>query len=303
MNRYYDLNTYFQSVFGCRVHKITVDAGFTCPNRDGTISRNGCIFCNSRGSGTGAYARGESIARQLEAGKQTLARRFKAKKFIAYFQAHTNTYAPVDRLKGLYDEALAVADVAGISVGTRPDCVNDDVLDLLQSYTNDHMVWVEYGVQSARDETLALINRGHDFACVRDAVKRTRNRGILTCAHMILGLPGEERADMVNTARQIADLGFDGIKLHLQYVVAGTALARMYHRGGYQCLARDEYADLVCDVLAQLPPHMVVQRLTGDPHPDELVAPMWALYKQKALAAIKARLEERDIRQGQYTGG
>lgn len=302
MNRYYDLNTYFRSVFGCRVHKITVDAGFTCPNRDGTISRDGCIFCNSRGSGTGACARGESITWQLEAGKQVLARRFRAEKFIAYFQAHTNTYAPVERLRALYDEALAVDDVVGIAVGTRPDCVGDDVLDLLQSYVDEAMVWVEYGVQSARNETLALINRGHDFACVQDAVKRSKNRGIRICAHVIIGLPGETKADMINTARQMALLGIDGVKIHLLYVVKDTAMADMYHAGQYQCLEQDAYADLVCDVLAQLPPNVVIQRLTGDPHPNELVVPMWSLHKQETLSMIRSRLAERDLWQGKDMG-
>ncbi|MDY6824278.1 MAG: TIGR01212 family radical SAM protein [Thermodesulfobacteriota bacterium] len=302
MNRYYDLNTYFRSTFGCRVHKITVDAGFTCPNRDGTLSREGCIFCNSRGSGTGAFARGESITHQLEAGKKALARRFKAQKFIAYFQAHTNTYAPLERLKALYDEALAVDGVVGIAVGTRPDCVDDDVLDLLQGYADNAMVWVEYGVQSARDETLALINRGHDFACVQDAVERTRGRGILICAHVILGLPGETPADMVNTAQQMAALGIDGIKLHLLYVVRGTSLAVMHQEDTCRCQEQDEYADRVCDVLAHLPPHVVVQRLTGDPHPDELVAPLWALRKQETLAMIKKRLEDRNLWQGCHMG-
>ena len=298
--RYYDLNTYFRSVFGCRVHKITIDAGFSCPNRDGTISSAGCVYCNSRGSGTGAYAAGLSVTDQLRAGREALARRFKAKKFIAYFQAYTNTYGPVDHLKRLYDEALAVEDVVGLSVGTRPDCVSPEVLSLLESYTDRYLVWLEYGVQSANDATLALINRGHDFACVKKAVAMTKDRGIKMCAHIILGLPNETAADMIHTAEAIAELGFDGIKIHLLYVVKNTPLADMLAQGTYRCLEQQEYVDRVCDVLERLPVDMVIHRLTGDPHPDELVAPLWSMRKKDTLAAIKGTLEARDTRQGEF---
>lgn len=298
--RYYDLNRYFRSVFECRVHKITLDAGFSCPNRDGTLSSGGCIYCNARGSGTGAHSRGLSVTDQLLAGRQVMARRFKARKFIAYFQAYTNTYAPVDRLKALYDEALAVPDVVGIAVGTRPDCVDDAVLDLLASYAKQHMVWLEIGVQSALDRTLAIINRGHDTACTTSAVQAAVDRGLLVCGHIILGLPGESREEMVETGRYIANSGMAGVKFHVLYVVRGTPLAAMLGNGDYRCLEQQEYVDAVCDVLEVLPPDMVIQRLTGDPHPDELVAPFWTLDKRGALDAINDTLERRDSWQGKH---
>lgn len=300
---YHDLNRFLRERFGCRIQKITVDAGFTCPNRDGTLGRQGCIYCNARGSGTGAFARGLSIREQIEAGQAALARRYKAKGFIAYFQAFTNTYAPIEVLQRRYEEALAVPGVVGLAIGTRPDCVDGAVLDLLQSYTDRYMVWLEYGLQSIHDRTLAAIRRGHDAAAFRRAVDATRGRGILTCAHVILGLPGETARHMRQTARAVAALGLDGIKIHLLYVVRGTELDRLHQRGEFRCLSPSEYADRVCDVLERLPPQMVIQRLTGDPHPAELVAPDWALRKRDTLNLIHARLEERKTCQGRlFTG-
>ncbi|MBW2219844.1 MAG: TIGR01212 family radical SAM protein, partial [Deltaproteobacteria bacterium] len=214
IKRYNDLNTYLKGIFGCRVQKITIDAGFSCPNRDGTLSTKGCIYCNVRGSGTGAGSKGLSVTEQLRQGKSALSKRYKAKKFIAYFQAFSNTYAPIERLKHLYDEAVEVENVVGLSIGTRPDCVDESVLDLLQDYAKNYMVWIEYGLQSAHDSTLAFINRGHDFNCFKKAVDTTQNRDIKICAHIILGLPQEEKKHMLATAKAIADMGIDGIKIH-----------------------------------------------------------------------------------------
>jgi len=301
--RYRDLNSYLRGLFGCRVQKISLDAGLTCPNRDGTHSAQGCIYCNSRGSGTGAFRRGLTITEQLVKGKAAMAGRYKAKKFIAYFQSYSNTYAPVNTLRGLYREALAVEGVVGLSVGTRPDCVDEPVLDLLEEVSRTHLVWIEYGLQSAKDETLALINRGHDLDCFKNAVAATRNRGIKICAHVILGLPRETKADMLETARVIAGLGIDGVKVHLLYVVKGTRLEELYRQGEYRCLEQDEYAKLVCEFLEYLPEDMVIQRLTGDPHPEELVAPRWSLKKNETLALIQAELETRNTRQGRLFRG
>jgi radical SAM protein (TIGR01212 family) len=296
--RYYDLNTYFRDRYGERVHKIAVDAGLTCPNRDGTLGSGGCIYCNAKGSGTGKHAVGLSITRQLEDSKAAVIKRFKARRFMAYFQSFTNTYAPLARLKALYDEALAVPGVVGLAIGTRPDCIDEPVLDLLQSYTRDHLVWIEYGLQSAHDATLARINRGHDVAAFRRAVTATTGRGILIGTHMILGLPGEDASHMRATADFIARLPVDGVKLHLLYVIKGTPLAALYRDGNYHCLEQDAYADLVCDVVERLPPGVVIQRLTGDPHRHELVAPLWALEKVQTLELIQKRLEERNTWQG-----
>ena len=298
--RYNDFNTYLRSLFGCRVQKITIDAGLSCPNRDGRVSSGGCIFCNASGSGTGAHARGLTITDQILQGKKFLARRYKARKFLAYFQSFSNTYAPIDKLKRLYDEALAVEDIVGLSIGTRPDCVDLPILDLLQDYTRHHLIWLEYGLQSASDKTLELINRGHDVACFKNAVRATLSRGIKICAHVILGLPGESRPDILHTAKTISDLGIDGVKLHLLYVIKGTPLETLYRLGNYRCLEQQEYIDLVCDFLERIPPEMVIQRLTGDPHPEELVAPHWSRGKTETLRRINETLEQRDTWQGKF---
>jgi hypothetical protein len=299
-NRFHDLNTYFRNLFGCRVQKITVDAGLNCPNRDGTISEHGCIYCNSKGSGTGAYSKGFSISQQLVSGKAALSKRYGAKKFIAYFQSFSNTYAPYERLKELYDEALSVEDMAGLSIGTRPDCVNESVLYLLQSYSKDHLVWIEYGLQSSNDSTLMLINRGHDFECFKRAVELTKGRNIKICAHVILGLPGEGKKEMLETAKALGALKIDGIKIHLLYVVKGTKMEELYIDGRFRCLEQEEYCEIVCDFLELLPKETVIQRLTGDPHRDELVAPLWSLEKAKTLNIIKNILEKRDSWQGKF---
>ncbi len=295
---YQDLNTHFRSLFGCRVHKVTVDAGLTCPNRDGTLSTGGCIYCNDDGSGTGAHGRGLSITEQIERSKARIARRFKTDKLLAYFQSFTNTYAPLERLQAIYGEALAVENVVGLAVGTRPDCVDEGVLDLLEGYAQDHLIWMEYGLQSAHDRTLARINRGHDFACFERAVTATRGRNIHICAHVILGLPGESRQEMLATADAIAALKIDGIKLHLLYVVRGTALEALYRQGRYRCLAQREYARLVCEFIERLPASMIIQRLTGDPHPQELIAPSWSLKKKETVEMIHALFRELNTWQG-----
>jgi radical SAM protein (TIGR01212 family) len=302
MKRYNDLNSHLRNLFGCRVQKITIDAGLSCPNRDGTISTDGCIYCNANGSGSGAHARGLSITEQLLQGQAALSRRYKAKKFIAYFQSFSNTYAPLPKLKCLYEEALAVENVIGLSIGTRPDCINPSLLQLLEGYAQSHLIWIEYGLQSAHDRTLTLINRGHDFMCFQKAVKATQDRGLKICAHVILGLPNETRDQMLKTAEILSGMDIDGIKLHLLYVVKGTKLAQRYRQGRYDCLQQSEYVDLVCDFLERIPQRVVVQRLTGDPHPEELVAPLWSTRKNETLAMIRNTLERRDTWQGMRLG-
>ncbi len=300
--RYNDLNTYFRNSFGCRVQKISVDAGLSCPNRDGRVSKGGCIYCNAKGSGSGAYSKGLSITDQLVAGKTVLAKKYKAKKFIAYFQSFSNTYAPIDRLSALYNEALAVDGIVGLSIGTRPDCINDPILDLLAEQAENRLIWIEYGIQSVHNATLNIINRRHDFKCFEKAVDATKKKGIKICAHVILGLPGETRDHMMETARVIADMGIDGIKFHLLYVIKGTELEKMYNAGEYQCLTQKEYVDILCDFLEILPPDMVIQRLTSEPHANELVAPQWTSRSNRntTFAMINDTLEKRDSRQGKF---
>jgi len=296
---YTQLSSFLRTRFGCRVQKITIDAGLTCPNRDGTLSTGGCIYCNDRGSGTG-LASHMRIKEQLLLGKKRLIKRYKAKKFLAYFQAHTNTYASVAYLKSLYDEALSVPDIVGLCIGTRPDCVNEEILDLLQTYNENKLIWIEYGLQSIHDKTLALINRGHNYQTFIDAVTATKERGILTCAHLILGLPFEKQGHIIQTARAVADLKLDAVKIHLLYVIKNTIMERMYREGQYQCLYPLQYADWVCDVIERLPKKTVIQRLTGDPHPGELVAPTWALNKRATLNLIHQRFDDRQTYQGRF---
>ncbi|MEJ5301584.1 MAG: TIGR01212 family radical SAM protein [Thermodesulforhabdaceae bacterium] len=298
---YRDYNSYLRELFGCRVHKITVDAGMTCPNRDGTKGFGGCIYCNVRGSGTGQWALGKSIRQQLEEAKPYLKKRFKAEKFLAYFQSFSNTYAPIERLKALYEEALSVEDVVGLTIGTRPDCVSPEVLDYLAQISNRYYVCLEYGLQSAHDSTLRLINRGHDVKTFVDALSETRKRNIPVCVHVIIGLPGESEDEMLDTARFLAKLDIQAVKIHLLYIVRGTVLEKWYQEGKYQCLSREDYVRIVSRFIAILPHNIVIQRLTGDPHPEELVAPQWALEKHKNLQAIIDYMNDHGLYQGKFT--
>ncbi|MDY6950889.1 MAG: TIGR01212 family radical SAM protein [Thermodesulfobacteriota bacterium] len=296
--QYNDLGSYLKKRFGCRVQKITIDAGFSCPNRDGALSSAGCIYCDSKGSGTGAACRGESICDQIQRGKTRLATRYKAKKFIAYFQAFTNTYAPCDTLRRRYDEALTDPDMVGLAIGTRPDCVDEEKLALIESYGTTHMVWVEYGLQSMHNGTLRKIHRGHTYEDFVHAVRMTQGRDIMICAHVILGLPGESKEDVLETARAITDLGLEGVKIHSLYVLRDTPLARICQRTGFKPLDQHTYVDWVVAFLEHLSPHIIVQRLTGDPCAGDLVAPAWALRKQQTLSLIQQGLGKKGSCQG-----
>ena len=295
---YHDLNSYLRARFGARVQKITLDAGLTCPNRDGRVGTGGCLYCNVRGSGTGAWARGRTISAQLEEGLARLAPRYGASRFIAYFQSFSNTYAPLETLRGLYREALAFDEVVGLSIGTRPDCLTPEILDLLADIAQDRLLWLELGLQSAHDDTLKRLNRGHDVACFTRAVKEAGARGLEVVAHVILGLPGEGPAEMAATARYLSGLPLQGVKIHLLYVVRGSGLEELYRAGEYRPLEAKEYVGLVADFLELLPPRLVIHRLTGDPHPEELVAPTWCLDKSKVLEGIREELARRGSRQG-----
>lgn len=302
IKRYNAFSEELKRTFGCRVHRISVDAGFTCPNRDGTVGTGGCIFCGGSGSGSFGIARGLPVAGQLEEGKEVMARKYKARKFIAYFQPYSNTYAPPDRLRLLYDEALAVDDVVGLIVGTRPDCLPQETLDLLAEYARNTYFWLELGLQSPHETTLEFLNRGHAFASFEKAMKGCKQRGIRVCAHIILGLPGEGRGEMLATPRILNEMGIDGVKLHLLHVMQGTRLAEMYQRGEVRVIERDYYVGLVCDFLERLDPRISIQRLTGDGGRD-LVAPLWSLAKFEVLNAIDAELERRGTWQGRRVEG
>jgi radical SAM protein (TIGR01212 family) len=295
---YRDLNGYLRQRFGERVQKITLDAGLTCPNRDGQVGQGGCLYCNARGSGTGAWSRGQSISQQVQEGRTRLGRRYGADKFIAYFQSFTNTYAPIEHLRALYREALDCPGVVGLSVGTRPDCLSDEVLELLADLNKDYLVWLELGLQSAHDATLKRLNRGHNVACFQEAVTRAAARHLETVAHVILGLPGEGPGETAATAAYLAGLPLQGVKIHLLYVTRDAALASLYQSGVYQCLTEGEYVAAVVDFLELLPPRFIIHRLTGDPHPGELLAPEWCLDKTRVLNLIKTEFARRGSRQG-----
>lgn len=284
--------------YGERVHKLAINAGFTCPNRDGTRGRGGCTFCNNASFSPNAR-RPPPVAEQIAAGRSVIARRTGARRFIAYFQAYTNTYGELGRLRALYDAALAEPDVVGISIGTRPDCVPPEVLELLADYrAQGHEVWLELGLQSADDATLARVNRGHGFAEYAAAVRAARGRGLPVCAHLILGLPGEGAAAARWTLRQVLAVGVDGLKLHPLHLVRGTALANDWRRGSYRPLAFDEYVETAADLIERTPAEVVFHRLTGTASAEILLAPDWCGGKWAVLNAIARTLLARGSRQG-----
>lgn len=294
--RYYDLKSYWRNLFGCTVYKLSIDAGFTCPNRDGSVATGGCIYCDGRGSPLRQAGELPGISRQIASGKQYY--KSSASKFIAYFQTFTNTYAPVDRLKALYDEALSAQDVIGMSVGTRPDCLGADVIDLLAGYAQKYHVWVELGLQSAHDETLARLNRGHNYAQFLDAVGALAQRGLHICVHIIIGLPGETPLHVHETAARLAALQVDGIKIHSLLALSGTQLGASYGNNDIELISKEKYVSLTCDVLELLPPSMVIQRLTADGYRDIFMGPDWAKNKLDVLNAINRELEARNSFQG-----
>jgi len=295
------INTFGQDMlrrYGQRVHKLAINAGFTCPNRDGSKGRGGCSFCNNASFSPNARA-APSVAAQIEAGRRVLARRTGARRFIAYFQAYTNTYGDVERLASLYGEALAEPDVVGISVGTRPDCVQRRVLELLRSYQDRGLeVWLELGLQSAFDLTLQRVNRGHGFLEYRQAVAAAQRAGLSVCTHLIVGLPGEGREQALESLQRVLDLGVAGLKLHPLHLVKGTRLANQWRAGGYTPLALEDYVAIAADMIERTPPDVVYHRVTGTAAADILLAPRWCTWKWRVLNAIENEL----VRRGSWQG-
>jgi radical SAM protein (TIGR01212 family) len=298
---YYDLKSYWRNLFGGNVHKLQIDAGFTCPNRDGHVAVGGCIYCDGRGSKLRQQGALPSVAEQIASGKKYY--KPLASKFIAYFQTFTNTYASVDNLRNIYDEALAEEDVIGLSIGTRPDCLGQDVIELLGEYAKKYHVWVELGLQSVHDKTLQFINRGHNFQQFLDTVNALAGHSLNICVHIIIGLPGESDEDVLTTARTLAALPVNGIKIHSLLALEGTALGEMYKKGTVNMISKDKYVSLVADVLEILPPEMVIQRLTADGYRDIFLAPDWAMNKLDVLNSINKELMRRDSFQGIYYKG
>lgn len=296
--RYHALGWALRNQFGCRVHKVSLDGGFGCPNADGTISWGGCVFCNIRSFSPSRTATVRPVAEQLAEGIGRLRNRFGAQRFLAYFQPATNTYGSVRRLRALYEEALRHPDVVGLVIGTRPDCVPDAVLELLAELSRRTWLLVELGLQTIHDRTLAWMNRGHGYAAFVDAVQRCRQWGLRVGAHVILGLPGEGRQEMLATAREVARLGLHSVKLHNLYVARDTPLAEMYARGEVRLLELGEYAEVAADFLELLPPECVIDRLGADAPAEFLVAPAWCSDKQAVRGAVEAELARRETWQG-----
>ena len=298
MKRYYKFSKYLKERFGERVHKISVDGGFKCPNLDGTLSNKGCIYCNNYAFSPALRVKNLSLEEQIEKGIEYGKKRFKAKKFIVYFQPFTNTYAPLKILKERYDVVRKFSEVVGIAIGTRPDCIDEEKLSLIESYTEDYEVWIEYGLQSIHDKTLKIINRNHTYSDFLKAVEMTKGRRIKICAHVIIGLPGETRKDMIETAKECGRLKIDGIKIHPLHVVKGTQLEKMYKDGKYTPMDIEFYVDTVVEFLQYLSPDTVIQRITADCPSEYLVAPFWISLKERVIKMIEDRLEKDDIYQG-----
>ncbi|MDK9717922.1 MAG: TIGR01212 family radical SAM protein [Trichlorobacter sp.] len=295
--RYKTFTEELRHQFGCRVQRVSLDAGFSCPNRDGSLGTGGCTFCGDRGAAAVGVPTELPLQQQLQKSKAYLVRKFRAEKFLAYFQAYSNTYAAADELRQLYETALADKDIVGLIIGTRPDCLPDAVLDLLAELNQRTYLWLELGMQTMHDQTLKTINRGHDHACFIEAVKRCKQKGIRICAHLILGLPGESRDQMLASVEELNRLGVDGVKLHHLHVLKGSLLEEQHRAGTLALMDRDAYVTLLVDALELLDPEIVIHRLMGDGR-TELVAPDWSRRKLEVLNQIDAELAKRNSRQG-----
>ena len=294
---YFSLNEYLKQTFGEKVYKLSLNGGMSCPNRDGSIDSRGCIFCSAGGSGEFAASRTLSVTEQITQAKQRITAKSDCKKFIAYFQPFTNTYAPVPTLRSLFEEAVAPDEIAALSVATRPDCLPDEVIDLLGELNRKKPVWVELGLQTIHPNTAAYIRRGYDLPVYDDAVRRLRAVSVQVITHIILGLPHETTADMLQSVRYAGERS-DGVKLQLLHVLKGTDLLTDYRNGMFQTLELEAYAQLLCDCIEVLPPHVVVHRLTGDGDKKLLAAPLWSADKKRVLNTINRTLRERDVIQG-----
>ncbi|WP_454055468.1 TIGR01212 family radical SAM protein [Clostridium sp. Marseille-Q7071] len=296
--RYHNLNYFLREKFGQKVFKISLDAGFSCPNRDGTISKGGCVFCSERGSGDFAGDRCFSISKQFEDIRMMMNKKWKDGKYIAYFQAYTNTYASINILREKYEEAINQQDVVALAIATRPDCLSEEVLDLIEEYSNKVYTWVELGLQTSKDETARLINRGYELSAFEEGVRNLRKRNIDVVTHVIFGLPTESKIDMINTINYVAHSDIQGIKIHLLHLMKNTPLEKFYKSGDLKLMEMEEYVDLIGETITLLPESMVIHRLTGDAPRDLLIGPMWSLKKWEVLNAIDKKLEDENLYQG-----
>ena len=296
---YYDYGTWIRQQFPFRVQKISIDAGFSCPNRDGRIGYGGCIYCDNRTFNPAYCDHQKSITEQLEEGELFFARKYPQMKYLAYFQAYTNTYADIPTLRRMYEEALSVEDVVGIVIGTRPDCISDELLDYLEELNTRTFLMVEYGIESTNDDTLRFIHRGHTFACSRTAVEKTKARGILTGGHIILGLPGEDAQESLRQAPIISSLPLDILKIHQMQIIKGTPLARIYQEHPFPLYTVDEYIRLISDYIQRLRPNLVLERFVSQSPAHMLVAPHWGLKNHEFTHRLVRVLQKTGAYQGQ----
>ena len=296
--RYHTWNYYLRNTFGEKIFKVSINAGFTCPNIDGKVAYGGCTYCSKEGSGDFAGNPKDDLIKQFNDIKEMMLRKWPNAKYIGYFQAYTNTYAPLEVLKEKYETILAQDDVVGLSISTRPDCLEDDVLEYLAELNERTNLWVELGLQTIHDSTSKIINRGHDYKTFLEGVEKLKSKNIKTVVHIINGLPGEDYNMMMETAKAVAYLNVHGIKIHLLHVIKNTPMARMLEKNMMSLMTQDDYVNLVCDQLEILPPEMVIHRLTGDGKKEDLVGPLWSLKKWEVLNAIDDTMKARDSYQG-----
>lgn len=296
--RYHSFNYYLRNKFGEKIYKISLDGGFTCPNRDGKAGFGGCTFCSSKGSGDYAGSRALPILKQFEDRKEMMEKKWKNGKYIAYFQAYTNTYAPVSVLRKKYEDALSQENVVGLSIATRPDCFTDEILDLLDEINSKTFLIIELGLQTIHDESARNFNRGYDFIVFKNTLKQLQDRKIHVVVHTIFGLPGETKEQMLETIDYVAHSGADGIKFHLLHLMKHTKMEKQYENKEFQLLTQEDYIDLICKGVAMLPENMVVHRLTGDAPRELLIGPMWSLKKWEVLNSIDKALVDNNIWQG-----
>ena len=292
--RFYSLNDFFKDEFNDKVFKVSLDGGFTCPNRDGKVAHGGCIFCSDAGSGDFAGDRKKTITEQIDEQLEFLKDKVKEKKVIAYFQNFTNTYGDVEYLRKIYYEALNHPKVLGLAIGTRPDCIEDDVLELLKEINKEHFFWIELGLQTIDDKVAKIINRGYPLSTYIETARKLKDSNIKFVTHMIIGLPTEEREDIIKTSECIVDSGAWGIKIHSLHIIKGTPLERLYQDRKFKVFTLEEYVDIVVTILNRLPKKMVVHRITGDGKKDEVVEPKWSLNKRKVLNEIEKELKKRE---------
>ncbi|WP_078550433.1 TIGR01212 family radical SAM protein [Litchfieldia alkalitelluris] len=298
--RYHTWNYHLRQHFGHKVFKVALDGGFDCPNRDGTVAHGGCTFCSAAGSGDFAGDRADDLLTQFHTIKDKMHEKWKDGKYMAYFQAYTNTHAPVSELREKFESVLNQEGVVGISIATRPDCLPDDVVEYLAELNERTYLWVELGLQTVHERTALLINRAHDYQCYIDGVNKLRKHNIRICSHLINGLPLENYDMMMETAREVAKLDVQGIKIHLLHLLKGTPMVKQYEKGMLEFLSLDNYVSLVCDQLEILPPEMIVHRITGDGPIDLMIGPMWSVNKWEVLNRIDAELKRRDSYQGKF---